>query len=105
MQVIHKKMMLGGDTAYCKWCGTAFTTTREHKVFCSCTCEDAERKEYKAEKAKGETPGNVLEPVIRICRTCGAPFVTTHEGRRYCSDRCRYRKEHVRKNGTVQKVL
>lgn len=59
-------MMLGGDTAYCKWCGTAFTTTREHKVFCSYTCEDAERKAYKAEKAKGETPGNVLEPVIRF---------------------------------------
>lgn len=102
-------MIIGGRTRHCRWCGCAFTETKNRRIYCSRTCE----REAKARNhwVEGEQlPGHLLEPEVRICKTCGKPFVTTHEGRRYCSDKCRFYPEDVRaemeqNNGNVQEML
>ena len=94
--------IIGGPTKYCRWCGSAFTATVRHRVYCSAVCMQAAKKDGRYKDTQGR-PGKLLEPEVRICKTCGRPFVTTHEGRRYCSDKCRYHKDTVRseieKNG------
>lgn len=84
--------VLGGRTRYCRWCGTAFTESKNHRIYCSDTCEEAAYRThgYSEDDTPRKKPGRLLEPEVRICRRCGNPFITNHEGRRYCSDKCRY---------------
>ena len=88
-------MILGGNTKFCRWCGSAYTPTAPQQIYCSQTCE---RDAYKS-RGGGPTPiqppGMLMEPEWRRCKRCGKLYLTTHEGRRYCSDKCRYHGDVV----------
>lgn len=101
-------MIMGGQTRYCLWCGTAYTQCKKRHLYCSYKCEH-DAKKANMWKENDPPPGRLLEPEVHICKTCGKPFVTTHEGRKYCSDKCRYHKDIVKaemeqSNGSVQEM-
>lgn len=101
--------IIGGPTKYCRWCGSAFTATVRHRVYCSAVCMQAAKKDGRYKDTQGR-PGKLLQPEVRICKTCGKPFVTDHEGRKYCSDKCRFYPDDVKAemekiNGNMQEML
>lgn len=68
----------------CPICGSKFTVSRSHRVYCSTECaKKAQKKQFHEYYLKYHN-----ENIVRVCPICGKMFNPKKSTRKYCSKEC-----------------